>query len=106
MQKAWSTPVRGSIIAAYSDMMPLIDAAAGLQARIERGDMSEARITSFLFTYALANGRLVPADPLFCPHSHLQAKQLGAARRERQFDPVPFAGSIERTRAGRDDRYF
>ena len=44
LQKSWGTPVRGSIIAAYSDMMPLKDPAtgrtvhiAGVQGRIERG---------------------------------------------------------------------
>ena len=44
LQKSWGTAVRGSIIAAYSDMMPLKDPAtgrtvhiAGVQGRIERG---------------------------------------------------------------------
>ena len=44
LQKSWGVPVRGSIIAAYSDMMPLKDPAtgrtvhiAGVQGRIERG---------------------------------------------------------------------
>ena len=44
LQKSWGTAVRGSIIAAYSDMMPLKDPATGrtvhivgVQGRIERG---------------------------------------------------------------------
>jgi len=44
LQESWGTPVRGSIIAAYSDMMPLKDPATGrtvhimgVQGRVERG---------------------------------------------------------------------
>ena len=50
LQKSWGMPVRGSIIAAYSDLMPLKDPKtgrtvhiAGVQARINRGNMSRDR---------------------------------------------------------------
>ena len=50
LQKSWATPVKGSIIAAYSDMMPLEDPTtgrtvhiAGVQARLERGPTDRNR---------------------------------------------------------------
>jgi len=56
LQRSWGTPVPGSIIAAYSDMMPLEDPATGrtvhimgVQGRIERGgkDKTYRRDTFF-----------------------------------------------------------
>jgi len=48
LEKSWRTAVRGSIIAAYSDMMPLKDPATGctvhimgVQGRIERGERNK-----------------------------------------------------------------
>lgn len=60
LQKSWKTAVRGSIIAAYSDMMPLKDPASGrtvhimgVQGRIERGDRNKKyRGDTFLGWYA------------------------------------------------------
>ncbi|NIP24722.1 MAG: hypothetical protein GWN55_04845 [Phycisphaerae bacterium] len=60
LQKSWGTAVRGSIIAAYSDMMPLKDPATGrtvhimgVQARIERGDRNKKyRPDTFFGWYA------------------------------------------------------
>ncbi len=60
LEKSWKTPVRGSIIAAYSNMMPLKDPATGrtvhimgVQGRIERGQRSkEYRDDTFFGWYA------------------------------------------------------
>ncbi|MHC4654347.1 MAG: hypothetical protein ACYS91_04920 [Planctomycetota bacterium] len=60
LQKSWGTAVRGSIIAAYSDMMPLKDPATGrtvhimgVQGRIERGQRNkEYRPDTFFGWYA------------------------------------------------------
>jgi hypothetical protein len=60
LQKSWGTTVRGSIIAAYSDMMPLKDPATGrtvyimgVQGRIERGQRNkEYRPDTFFGWYA------------------------------------------------------
>ena len=60
LQKSWGTAVRGSIIAAYSDMMLLKDPATGqtvhimgLQGRIERGERNkEYRPDTFFGWYA------------------------------------------------------
>ncbi|MHC4693085.1 MAG: hypothetical protein ACYS67_10120 [Planctomycetota bacterium] len=60
LQKSWGTAVRGSIIAAYSDMMPLKDPATGcavhimgVQGRIERGDRNKKyRPDTFFGWYA------------------------------------------------------
>jgi len=60
LQKSWGTAVRGSIIAAYSDMMPLKDPATGctvhivgVQGRIERGERNkEYRRDTFFGWYA------------------------------------------------------
>lgn len=60
LQKSWGTAVRGSIIAAYSDMMPLKNPATGrtvhimgVQGRIERGDRNkEYRPDTFFGWYA------------------------------------------------------
>lgn len=60
LQKSWATAVRGSIIAAYSDMMPLKDPATGrmvhivgVQGRIERGQRNkEYRPDTFFGWYA------------------------------------------------------
>jgi len=60
LAKSWGTPVPGSIIAAYSDMIPLKDPVAkhavnvmGVQARIERGPKEkEFRADTFYGWYA------------------------------------------------------
>jgi hypothetical protein len=60
LQKSWATAVRGSIIAAYSDMMPLKDPAtgrtvhiAGVQGRIQRGQRNrDYRPDTFFGWYA------------------------------------------------------
>ena len=60
LEKSWRTAVRGSIIAAYSDMMPLKDPATGctvhimgVQGRIERGERNkEYRPDTFFGWYA------------------------------------------------------
>jgi hypothetical protein len=60
LQKSWATAVRGSIIAAYSDMMPLKDPATGrtvhimgVQGRIERGQRNKKyRPDTFFGWYA------------------------------------------------------
>jgi hypothetical protein len=60
LEKSWRTTVRGSIIAAYSDMMPLKDPATGctvhivgVQGRIERGERNkEYRPDTFFGWYA------------------------------------------------------
>jgi len=60
LQKSWGTAVRGGIIAAYSDMMPLRDPATGrtvhimgVQGRIERGARNKKyRVDTFFGWYA------------------------------------------------------
>jgi hypothetical protein len=60
LEKSWGTAVKGSIIAAYSDMMPLRDPATGrtvhimgVQGRIERGGRDKQyRVGTFFGWYA------------------------------------------------------
>ena len=106
LQKSWGTGVRGSIIAAYSDMMPLKDPTtgrtvhiAGVQGRIERGGKDKKyRGDTFFGWYAggsyliresdksyrlkEVNGRWAPGKPkLVAP---------------RTFAISPFAGDVGR----------
>jgi len=97
LQESWGTPVTGSIIAAYSDMLPLRDPATGrtvhimgVEARIERGGKNqEYRPDTFFGWYAGGSYLIRESD---------QAYRLKEVNERSAVPRVPAGNLVVRTR--------